>query len=258
MDINLIGFDVTLGRKKPENIVHRDAACPFCDREHLTGIIDTDGDIILLKNKYNVIEGAEQFVLIEGRLCHSDMPDYPPEYMRRLIAFGVAHWQRMLRDERYGTVLFFKNFGHLAGGTIRHPHMQLIGFYPGQINPALMFTPEEFQGLTIDKKNGVEFNVSTCPRIGFSELNIVPSDGSHIDNVADYIQVAVDYLMHHFNHFCDSYNIFFYHQDARMYIKVMPRFATSPLFIGYNIHFRANNLEALAADIQKIYFTQHF
>ena len=36
----------------------------------------------------------------------------------------------------------------------------------------------------------------------------------------------------------------------------MPRFATSPLFIGYNIRFRPNNLEDLRNDVRRIYFSE--
>ena len=32
MDINLMGFDVSAARHKPETIRHREQACPFCDR----------------------------------------------------------------------------------------------------------------------------------------------------------------------------------------------------------------------------------
>ena len=52
------------------------------------------------------------------------------------------------------------------------------------------------------------------------------------------------------------YNIFFYSDHGRMRAKIMPRFPTSPLFIGYNIHFRPNNLEAIAADVKQIYFKE--
>ena len=67
MNINLIKFNTDIGKTKPENIINTDNACPFCDVKNLRDIIETDGDIIFLKNKYNVIEGADQFVLIEGR-----------------------------------------------------------------------------------------------------------------------------------------------------------------------------------------------
>ena len=128
MDINLAHFNTDIGRQKPENIIHSNAACPFCATDKLTDIIATDGDIILLKNKYNVIEEADQFVLIEGRDCDADMPAYTRDHMHRLIAFGMEHWAQMGASGKYDTVLFFKNYGPYSGGTIRHPHMQLVGF----------------------------------------------------------------------------------------------------------------------------------
>ncbi|MBR2214701.1 MAG: DUF4931 domain-containing protein [Selenomonadaceae bacterium] len=254
MDINLIGFDVTLGRTKPENIIREEASCPFCDVEHLTDIIDTAEDgIILLKNKYNVIENADQFVIIEGSACRVDMPGYSKDHMRRLVRFGFRHWQRLIATGKYAAVIYFKNYGPMSGGTIRHPHMQLVGFR--ELNAGLMFSPREFEGLTIREEAGTILNVSTCPRVGFGELNIVPGEKINLSTVADFIQVAVDYLMHHFSSRCRSYNIFFYPQGDSFFVKVMPRFATSPLFIGYNIHFLPNNLEAVVEEVQRLYFT---
>lgn len=252
MEINLIGFDVTLGKKKPENIIHQENACPFCDREHLTDILDTDGDIILLKNKYNVLDDADQFVIIEGKECHMDIPDYSLEYMHRLMRFSIRHWQSMMSSGKYKSVIFFKNYGPLSGGTLRHPHMQLIGF--SKLDDQLLCDSSEFIGIPITESNGVIFNISTHPRVGFCEFNVVPASNKSIDITADYIWIAVDYIMRHFNRRCKSYNIFFYCDNGLMRVKIMPRFATSPLFIGYNIHFRPNNLEAIVKDVRKIYF----
>ena len=252
MEINLVGFDVSLGSQKPENIIDKDAACPFCDVGHLKDIIDTQGDIILLRNKYNVIDGADQFVIIEGRNCHEDMPDYTPEHMHALIRFGLKRWKKLLDSGKYRVVLFFKNYGPMSGGTIRHPHMQLVGF--SDLNPDLIFAPKDFDGLPICERNGVVLNASTRPRVGFGELNILPRPDADADTLADFIQVAVDYMMHHFSKRCNSYNIFFYHDRDRFYVKVMPRFATSPLFIGYNIHFLPNNLERIVCQMKQLYF----
>jgi len=250
--MNLIRFNTDIGQQKPENIIHSDAECPFCDVEHLTDIIETDGDIILLKNKYNVIETADQFVIIEGKDCYADMPSYSGEHMHRLIRLGLRHWKEMLSSGKYSDVLFFKNYGPLSGGTIRHPHMQLIGF--PEINGDLFFLPEEMQGLVIDRTEHVELNISTYPRIGFGELNIVPEIDSNPDILADYIQIAVDYLMNHFNKRCNSYNIFFYHKGEQIYVKLLPRFATSPYFIGYNIHLLPSNVERIAEEMKRLYF----
>ena len=252
MNFNLVNFNTDIGRTKPENLVHAEAACPFCDVEHLTNIIDTDDDIIFLRNKYNVIEGADQFVLIEGRECESDMPDYPKEKMRRVIRMGVKHWQSLLASGKYAEVLFFKNYGLMSGGTIRHPHMQLVGF--PRLNSALLFDEAELRGLVVAERDGVELNVSDCPRVGFGELNLVMEAGGSLDALADFIQVGVHYVKNFFNKRTTSYNIFFYRRAGKIFAKVMSRYVTSPYFVGYNIHFRPNNIERIAEEIREFYF----
>ena len=254
MDINLVKFNTDIGKTKPENLVHAEAACPFCDVEHLTDIIETDGDIIFLRNKYNVIEGADQFVLIEGRECELDMPDYPKEKMRRVIKTGVRHWKNLLASNRYAEVLFFKNYGVMSGGTIRHAHMQLVGF--PRLNSDLLFDEAELRGVVIAERDGVEFNVSNCPRVGFGELNLVVERGGSLDTLADFLQVGVHYVKNFFNKRTDSYNIFFYRRDERIFAKIMSRYVTSPYFVGYNIHFLPNNVERVADEVREMYFSR--
>ena len=247
MNINLVKFNTDIGRTKPENLVHAEAACPFCDVANLSGIIDTDDDIIFLRNKYNVIEGADQFVLIEGRDCHADMPAYSTEKMRRVIRMGIRHWEKLLASGKYEEVLFFKNYGVMSGGTIRHPHMQLVGF--PALKSELLFDEAELRGIFIAGRDGVELNISNCPRVGFGELNIVVERGGNLDTLADFVQVAVSYVTKFFSKHGTSYNIFFYRRDGKIFAKVMPRYATSPYFVGYNIHFLPNNIERIAAEV---------
>lgn len=253
MNINLIKFNTDIGRTKPENLIHADAACPFCDVEHLTDIIDVDGDIIFLRNKYNVIEGADQFVLIEGSECNSDMPAYSKEKMRRVIKLGVKHWKNLLASGKYEEVLFFKNYGIMSGGTIRHPHMQLVGF--PRLKSELLFDEAELRGIIIATRDGVEFNISNCPRVGFAELNVVVEQGGSLDTLADFIQVAVHYTINCSGKRCTSYNIFLYRRAEKIFAKIMPRYATSPYFVGYNIHFLPNNVERIANEIRDYYFS---
>lgn len=253
MDINLIGFDVFLGSKKPENLINKDAPCPFCDTENLTDIIDVEDDIILLKNKYNVITEAEQFVIIESHNHDTDMPDYSKEYMRKLMRFSIKHWQSFIDSKKYETVLLFKNFGPMSGGTISHPHMQIVAF--PKLNKELTFNEKEFQGIEIIKKDGVIFDGANYPKIGFGELNLIANKSNYnMDTLSDFIQISVDYLMNHFSKKITSYNIFFYYNEENIYVKIMPRFATSPLFVGYNIHFLPNNMNLIVEEIKKLYF----
>ena len=140
----------------------------------------------------------------------------------------------------------------MSGGTIRHPHMQLVGF--PRLKSELLFDEAELRGIVIAERNGVEFNISNCPRVGFGELNIVVEAGGSLDALADFIQVGVHYAMNFFNKRCTSYNIFFYHLAEKIFAKVMPRYVTSPYFVGYNIHFLPNNVERIAAEIREYYF----
>ena len=252
MEINLVEFNTDIGKTKPENFVHAENACPFCDVENLTGIIDTDGDIIFLRNKYNVITGADQFVLIEGRDCQTDMPDYSKEKIRRIIKMGVKHWENLIASGKYEEVLFFKNYGVMSGGTIRHPHMQLVGF--PRLNSNLLFDEAELRGIVIAERDGVEFNISNCPRVGFGELNVVGERGGNLDTLADFLQVAVHYVKNFFNKRTTSYNIFFYRRAEKIFAKIMSRYVTSPYFVGYNIHFLPNNISRIAEEIRNRYF----
>lgn len=253
MTANFIKFNISIGQQKPETIHNEQNICPFCDREHLTDIIATEGDMILLHNKYNVLENADQFVLIESRDCNKDMPAYSTEYMHQLLQFGIKHWRILLASHKYQDVIFFKNYGIFSGGTLHHPHMQLIGFKDIAINP-LSCQESDFLGLTIAQKNGVIFNLSTRPRIGFTEFNIIPDSNAKIDIIADYIQIAIDYIMKYIAKKNKSYNIFFYLINKHIRVKIIPRFATSPLFIGYNIRLCSSNIEMTRQKIQAIYF----
>ncbi|MBP5200191.1 MAG: DUF4931 domain-containing protein [Schwartzia sp.] len=252
MKTNRIRFDIAIGRRKPENILNKENECPFCHPEGLTDILSTgEGGIILLKNKYNVLPDAEQFVLVETDRCGIDMPDYAPEHMRRIVRFGINTWREFETSGKYSAVIFFKNHGHLSGGTMRHAHMQLVGFYDA--DPALFpGEAEDFDGIPVVEKDGVLLNVATHPRIGFGEFNLV--SGPNVPDVfADLLQKTVAYVHDRFPRSQDSYNIFFYHLAEKIAVKVMPRFPTSPLLIGYDMRILPNNLPEMVEDFRKHY-----
>lgn len=251
MKINLIRFDMKVGRNKPENIIHRENDCPFCHPEGLTDIYATDeGGIILLKNKYDVLENADQLVLVETDRCGVDMPDYTTEHMRRVIRFGVSKWLEMEASGKYSAVIFFKNHGHLSGGTMRHAHMQLVGFRGA--DPSLFPAEEDFEGLPIAEKNGALLNAATRPRLGFGEFNLIANPDA-LNGLADLMQKTVAYVCDRFKKSQDSYNIFFYHAGEKIAVKIMPRFPTSPLLIGYDLRILPSNLPEIVEDFRKNY-----
>ena len=273
MSVNLLDFNISVGRKKPRTIpgMPNQSTCPFCDVQNLTGILATEGNIILLKNKYNVMVPSDQLVLIETDQCESDIPDYTPEHMHRLMRFALRHWLPMTNSGDYKAVVLFQNFGPLSGGTIRHPHMQIVGF--PEIQPELMYDPREFKGIQVAEKNGVEINIATQPHVGFTEININLLPAAYSDKVsfadgteqspaplplpaamnalADYIQGGVSFLRDIHQRESFSYNIFFYIYEGRVHVRLMPRYPTSPLFIGYNIHLSPTNKEQTAAALRE-------
>lgn len=252
MENSHLHFNTSIGIKKPENIRNKQQACPFCERDQLTDLIAVDGPIILLKNKYPVLENAYQTVLIETDDCHAELSTYPKEHLHRLIRFGIKHWLDLEEARRYRSVIFFKNHGPLSGGTLAHPHMQIIGL--DDIDYKEKVSHEMFEGIVIAEKDGVRFTLSTKPRVGFYEFNMEMEDSSYQEGFSEYLQIAVHYILTHFPFKASSYNLFFHHIDNKIYAKVVSRFVTTPLYIGYGIPQVPSNLEWMADEVKRIYF----
>lgn len=244
-------FNTSIGVKKPESIRNKTAACPFCARDELVDLIEVDGPIILLKNKYPVLENAYQTVLIETDDCQGELSTYEPSHLHRLLKFGIRHWLQMDQTKQYESVIFFKNHGPLSGGTIAHPHMQIVGLH--DINYKEKVSDEIFEGITIEEKDNVRFTLSTKPKVGFYEFNVEMADNIYIEAFGEFIQIAVHYILNNFPFRANSYNLFFHHYNGKIYAKTVPRFITTPLYIGYGIPQVPNNLHWMADDLKSKY-----
>jgi galactose-1-phosphate uridylyltransferase len=249
-------FNSHVGNQKPESIHNRQAACPFCDREALRDVLDTRGPMIFLKNAFPVLEPAFQTVLIETDACEAEFSTYSREHARAVIRFGYEKWRELEASGEYASVIFYKNHGPYSGGSLRHPHMQIIGLH--ELDYAANVRPEEFEGLPIFARPGLTLNVSTHPRIGFFEFNALaeePEAPGALDALADVVQDAAHYVMHHFHKACTSYNLFFYRlEGGRVAVKIVPRFVTTPLFVGYSIPQVSNRLEEVVEEIRRLYY----
>ena len=49
-------FDSQIGGTKPVTVVDVGHKCPFCNRDELTGVIAADGPLLLIANKYPVLQ----------------------------------------------------------------------------------------------------------------------------------------------------------------------------------------------------------
>ena len=246
-------FHTVISRGKPNSVHNRNTACPFCDRDSLEDILAEEGSIILLKNKFPVLEDTLMTLIIETDECDSDLSVYPKEHLYKLIRFGVKHWQEMSASGKYASVLFFKNHGPYSGGSIAHPHMQIIGLETVDYREKVL--AEHFVGLLIAEGPGVTFSLSTKPRVGFFEFNVVLDDMERIDTLSDFTQIATHYVMNHFHKNCNSYNLFFYQLDAgKIAVKIVPRFVTSPIYVGFSIpQVSTDRLPEVVKEIQKRY-----
>ncbi|HEU5141233.1 MAG TPA: DUF4931 domain-containing protein [Bacillales bacterium] len=247
----ILHFNTAIARTKPNNVL-RESACPFCDPAELSDILDTRGPMILVKNKYPVLQDAFQTVLIETDECESELSKYPLPHLYELIRFGVEKWLDMERHGGFQSVIFFKNHGPLSGGSIRHPHMQIVGL--DHVDYRDNLSEDYFMGHEIQVSNGVHWNLSTKPMIGFTEFNVMLEDLEEIDQAARYVQKTVQYILNDFNgHGCSSYNLFFYHWLGKFFIKAVPRYATTPLYVGYGLRQVHSNADAMIKAIRERY-----
>lgn len=226
-----IFFDRQVNNQKPSTIRNKKISCPFCDRKQLAGIIDEQDDMILVKNKYSTLENADMFVLIESSECESDMHTYSEEKITSLLTYGLNKWQELEASNKYQSVAFFKNKGELSSGTIKHPHMQFIGFRDQDCMKRISL--KHLVGHPVVIPELVPFNLSTTPLNSFLEINIeIPTD---IAKFAKTVSFLANYMEESYWGQVASYNFFFYVVDEIRYLKIMPRYPTSAITIGYDI-----------------------
>ncbi|MGL5448954.1 MAG: DUF4931 domain-containing protein [Lactococcus cremoris] len=240
---NPLVFNTAIGTKKRnETVVPKEKICPFCDVEHLTGILKTSDHKIWLKNKFPTLKNSMMTVIIESDEHLGDISTYSLEENRDVFSFAFDCWDEMIQSGDYQSVLMFKNFGPHSGGTLRHPHLQVVGLE--ETDGYAQIAKENFEGVEI-KKNGLTVTLSTRPIMGFVEFNVIISDLKNVEKLADNVHEMTSYLMtDYMNGRCDSYNLFFHHFDDKYICKIVPRFITSPYFIGYKIP-QVNGIEQL-------------
>lgn len=226
-------FKTSIARKKPSN---KDR-CPFCYTENLGVILDQEDDIIWVENKYPVFDEAYQTVIIESAIHESDISTYSCNKNRKLFSYVFDKWHTLQESGRYQSVLCYKNFGPLSGGSLRHPHMQIVGLT--HLDAYAKEDLIDFSGLEVRVPNDdCQVTVSLNPMAGGTEINASILNLSHIDRLADRVQDVIQYLE------CDyfkqigqdiSYNLFFYPFGEGVVCKIMPRHVVSPYFMGYGI-----------------------
>ena len=237
-------FDVMQARGKPDDRRRPSGYCPFCDVEHLENIYRRDGDRIWLQNKFRTLRDTMQTLVIETSDHDGDISLYPREQNRAILRFAIECWDEMIASKKYRSVLMYKNMGPLSGGSLVHPHLQIVGLVHEDGYAAL--GPENFEGIDVWESGAVRMTISTQPIMGFFEVNVFVPEGmassgdasqhAEVDRFCDAVQVAVSYVLNeHHGGRATSYNLFFYRFGGRTIAKVLPRWVVSPYFVGYRL-----------------------
>lgn len=211
-------FDVQQANGKPDDNRRPGTACPFCDTEELADIIRRDGDCIWLENKFKTLRATRQTVLIESADHDADLVIYEPDELHHVMRFALGCWQQMIDSQQYRSVLMYKNKGPLSGGSLVHPHMQIVGLE--QEDGYTSLTSANFEGINVWQQGRISVNISTEPIMGFFEINVSAPQGiaasddardqAEADLFADAIQVALRYILNeHHGGRAESYNLFF-------------------------------------------------
>lgn len=231
-------FQMSVAKGKPQSYrktPKKKKVCPFCDVKKLTDIYRQEGELIWLHNKYPTLRDTLQTVLIESSDHNGDISTYSKEHNRKMIRFALECAEEMQNSGKYQSVLWYKNYGPHSGGSLLHPHMQIVGL--DHENGYKYIHPNNFEGETLFKNHDVEVNIAQHPVQGYTELNINSLTKKDIDLWADWIQSGVKYMLNiMYNGRCDSYNLFFYpRQDGGVCAKLITRFEAPPYFVGYKL-----------------------
>lgn len=253
-------FDTLQAQGKPDDRRRPSGYCPFCDADGLTDILRRDGDRIWLLNKFRTLRDTVQTVLIESADHEGDIGTYDAATNRSVLRFAVECWDEMIASGKFASVLMYKNMGPLSGGSLVHPHLQIVGLVHEDGYAELR--PEHVEGLPVWERGQVRANVSTEPVMGFFEVNVSAPEGlvsagderslAEANRFFDAIQVAVRYVLdEHHGGRATSYNLFFYRMGGRTVAKVLPRWVVSPYFVGYRLA-QVNARNSLDGDVARL------
>lgn len=253
MDNEPLVFDLKIGKSKPTSYAGGQASpCPFENISQLTDIYRQEGDMIWLKNKFPTLEDTAQTIIIESANHDGDISNYSVQTNRALMKFALTCFNQMRADPSFKSVLWYKNFGRQSGGSLVHPHMQIVGL---KKEDGYKYIHENnFAGVPVFDDQEINVNVATHPVQGYLELNINTYHCLELERWSDWIQLCVQYLLTSmYARPVDSYNLFFYpsNQGQGICAKLLARFTAPPYFVGYKLS-QVDDLASLIKQAQAL------
>lgn len=190
---DVLVFEIEQAKGKPRDVAKKKDYCPFCDTDSLTNIIDHRGDMIWLENKFKTLKDTNQTIIIESHDHYGDISNYSVEKNREVFEYIYECWNKMIQSKKYQSVLMYKNFGPMSGGSLRHPHFQIIGL--DHVDGYKHIEPENFTGMDVFNSKHINVNVSEKPIMGFVEFNVTINNPQYIDELAEFTRVTVKYVL---------------------------------------------------------------
>lgn len=226
-----IYFDRSINNQKPSTIRNSKISCPFCDIENLDNIIEHKDEMILIENKFPTLENSKMLVLIESSDCKGNPDTYSVGKNQQLLTYAIDKWMEYQNDPKYKSAVLFKNKGEQSSGTIKHPHMQIVAFEDIDVNGHVQI--EHLQGHQVAIDGLAEFNLSDNPLISFLEINLSLEQEQTL--VAKTIKFLTMYMEEIYWGPEASYNFFFYQIQNNKYLKIIPRYPTSSVTLGFGV-----------------------
>ncbi|MBI4225726.1 DUF4931 domain-containing protein [Candidatus Roizmanbacteria bacterium] len=230
-----------LGRPEEHSKTHKGKknTCPFCaghEKETPPEVFRLGGGeangtgwkVRVVPNKYTITDIHE--VIIHSPDHEKDIESLPLDH---IILILTAYRQRYNLYRKRGQVLIFCNHGEHAGGSLAHPHSQLV-VIPSQINLDTLVR-EPLNNLVEEHRlfhvycpdfSQWPYEVWIAPRkedVLFGDI----TDGE-INELADLMGRMLKRLFHIYQQHIISnllfgYNYYFYHKE-NWYVRIIPRF----------------------------------
>lgn len=252
-----IDLKMSISKQKPITVNGENVVCPFCDWKALketNTILGETNEVLWMENKYPTFMNAYQTVLVEHQDCEANLSTYDHDHRTALLQFAITQWLAMEESGKYRSVGMIKNHGFLSGASIKHSHLQIVGFEEADIYHDI--EESNFEGITIYGDEDVLLGLSTKPRGESYEFNVTISNLDAIGKMGEHIGNIVDYILNQINSKNQSFNLVFYHLDNRIIAKIIPRYPTSVYVVGYAVSLLPNNLTDIANDIVARYYTK--
>lgn len=246
-----IVLNVKKAVNKPNTIQNNNNHCPFCSFDNLKnehGVLGEKDNMLWIKNKYPVLEGAEQTLIIETNTCEGNLGNYQEEVAKDLFRFAFENRDKMLQTNKFKEVVFLKNSGARSDGSVHHAHMQLVGLKEVEISKAAItdslsgevaFENEHTKVLLADNPTGEKYEFAVIWDRKSEEMDYVKR-----------VQQIVRYLSVFKNGKFQDYNFYFHEDENVKVLKIIPRGYVSIYLLGFGVKQVPNDLKEIAEELR--------